>query len=98
MYLPRNRYFVCYDVRDPVRLVATYKKMCGYGDHVQYSVFSCPLSAKELVYMKTDLEKILNLNEDRVLVIDTGPTDGRSDRVFVMGTQTIPEEGGAVIV
>ena len=42
----RNRYFVAYDVMDPARLARTYKKMLGYGDRVQYSVFICSLSAQ----------------------------------------------------
>ena len=68
----RSRYFVAYDVADPQRLMRTYKKMLGYGDRVQYSVFTCSLNESELILMREELEKILNLKEDRVIIINTG--------------------------
>lgn len=78
---------MCYDVSDPQRLAKTYKKMSGYGDPVQYSVFICELGAKELVFMKEDLSELLNLDEDRVLIVDMGPA-GRPDdkKITTMGT------------
>ena len=43
----RNVYLVCYDVADAKRLRRTYRKMRGFGDAVQYSVFRCELSPTE---------------------------------------------------
>ena len=84
----RNRYFVAYDVADPQRLMRTYKKMLGYGDRVQYSVFTCSLNESELVLMREELEKILNLKEDRVIIINTGSAGIPSGKnVITMGTQ-----------
>jgi len=40
----RRVYLVCYDVSDAKRLRRTHKKMCGFGDPVQYSIFRCELS------------------------------------------------------
>lgn len=92
----RNRYFVCYDVSEPRRLASTYKKMNGYGDPVQYSVFVCELNDKELIYLKNDLEELLDLNEDRVLVINTGSAS--NDRnVFTMGAQLSKSERVVVV-
>lgn len=73
----RNRYLVCYDVSDPRRLAHIYRKMNGFGQPVQYSVFLCDLSPKERVQLEAALTEILNLKEDRVLVLDAGPTEGR---------------------
>ena len=42
----RNRFLVCYDVSDSKRLARTYRKMNGFGDPAQYSVFICDLSPK----------------------------------------------------
>lgn len=81
----RNRYFVCYDVSDPQRLAQTYKKMNGYGEPVQYSVFVCDLNNKEIIIMKDDLEEFLNMAEDRVLIVNTGPADKSSDRISTLG-------------
>ncbi len=68
----RNRYFVCYDVADSQRLAQMYKKMKGYGDPIQYSIFVCDLSQKEMVLMKGDLKELINEAEDRVLIINSG--------------------------
>ena len=43
----RHRFLVCYDVADPRRLARTYRKMNGFGEPAQYSVFICDLSSKE---------------------------------------------------
>lgn len=94
----RNRYLVCYDVADPQRLVRTYKLMQGYGDPVQYSVFLCELSRMELVYMRRDLTDLLNLDEDRVLVVDTGPADSEGRRISTMGAPIKCGREPAVVV
>lgn len=78
----RNRFLVCYDVAHPKRLERTYKKMNGFGDPVQYSVFVCDLSPKERVLLEEALTGILNLKEDRVLIVDTGPAEGRGQECF----------------
>ena len=95
----RNRYFVCYDVSDPQRLIQTHKKMTGYGDPVQYSVFLCDLSEKEIVFMKEDLSGILNLNEDRILVVNIGPADGQSSKlIFTIGAPINIKSEIAVVI
>ena len=78
----RNRFLVCYDVSDPKRLARTYKKMNGFGEPAQYSVFICDLSPKERVLLEETLTEILNLNDDRVLIVDMGPSEGRGSRTF----------------
>ena len=74
--MARNVYVVAYDVADPQRLARAYKTMLGYGDRVQYSVFQCSLSRIELTRLKESLAEFLNYAEDRVLVVDTGPSHG----------------------
>ncbi len=73
----RNRFLVCYDVSDPRRLARTYKKMNGFGEPAQYSVFICDLSPKERALLEEALTEILNLKEDRALIVDMGPSEGR---------------------
>jgi len=95
----RNRYFVCYDVSDPRRLNRTFKKMLGFGDPVQYSVFVCDLSPKERTMLIEALTQILNLREDRVLVIDAGPSQGRGSRCYeVLGRALSSSDRRAVVV
>ncbi|MCA9729938.1 MAG: CRISPR-associated endonuclease Cas2, partial [Candidatus Eisenbacteria bacterium] len=40
----RSLILVSYDVCHPKRLRMVHKKMCGFGEWVQYSVFLCRLS------------------------------------------------------
>lgn len=75
----RNVYLLCYDVADDKRLRKTYKKMCGFGVPVQYSVFRCELSPTEKQHMKEALWDILNWDKDRVMLIDLGPAGARGD-------------------
>ena len=95
----RNRYVVCYDVSDPDRCRTTYGLMQGYGDHIQYSVFLCELSATELTYLKRDLTETLNLGQDRAIIVDAGPADSdREKRFYTIGTQIISDREPAVVI
>ena len=95
----RNRFLVCYDVSDPRRLARTYKKMNGFGEPAQYSVFICDLSAKERVLLEEALTEILNLKEDRALIVDMGPSAGRGgESCVVLGKARELPRRTAVIV
>lgn len=75
----RNVYLISYDVADAKRLRRTYKKMCGFGDPIQYSVFRCELSPTERQLVKEALWEILNWDQDRVMLVDLGPAGARGD-------------------
>ena len=95
----RNRFIVAYDVSDAKRLRRTHKKMNGFGEPLQYSVFACDLSRKERVLLEEALTEIINLNEDRVLIIDTGPCDGRGGGALkTLGRQIVPEAREVTVV
>jgi CRISPR-associated protein Cas2 len=49
--------------------------MQGFGEHLQLSVFQCDLTAIDRIEMQAALEAIINRDEDKVLIIDLGPTD-----------------------
>ena len=95
----RNRYIVAYDVSDGKRLRRVYKKMHGFGDALQYSLFACDLSSKERVLMEEALTEIIDLKEDRVIIIDIGPAEGRGENVVrTLGRQTKPKQREALVV
>ena len=96
----RNVFILCYDVADAKRLRLTYKKMCGFGDPMQYSVFLCELSPTEKQRLKEALWSILNWEEDRVMLVDLGPVGGRGDQCmeFWGEPRVDPPERKAVIV
>lgn len=75
----RSVYLIAYDIVCPKRYRKIYKAMCGHGDAVQYSVFRCELSDMELQSLKDKLWPVMNLHQDRVMIVDLGPTEGRGD-------------------
>jgi CRISPR-associated protein Cas2 len=64
----RNWHLVCYDVRDDKRLRKTAKLLEGYGDRVQYSVFRCRLTRRELQRLRWELLRVLE-QEDAWLIV-----------------------------
>jgi CRISPR-associated protein Cas2 len=61
-------WLICYDVRDSKRLRKTAKHMEGYGERMQYSVFRCWLTARQLQRLRWELTELLK-PEDDVLMI-----------------------------
>ena len=78
----RSSYLVCYDISDDKRLRKVFQAMRGYGDHLQYSVFECQFTEMDLVKCRAELGQIIHHNEDQVLFVCLGPSEGRGDRVI----------------
>ena len=83
----RTRFLVCYDVTDPKRLARVHKALCGYGEWLQLSIFACDLTPRRRVELAAALNRLIDLRQDRVMVIDLGPSEGRgSTSIEYMGT------------
>lgn len=78
----RHVYLVAYDVSDDKRLRRMYRKMRGFGDPLQYSVFQCSLSDVERMKMVEAVTAIMKHDEDRVMIVDVGPVEGRARMAF----------------
>jgi len=65
-------WLVCYDVRDDKRLRRTAKHMEGYGERVQYSVFRCWMTQRDMERLRWELTQMLAA-EDDVLIIPLCP-------------------------
>jgi CRISPR-associated protein Cas2 len=61
-------YLITYDVRDPKRLRRAAKKLKGYGDRLQLSVYRCRLNERGLERLRWELTKILTV-DDNLLVV-----------------------------
>lgn len=95
----RQRYVVTYDIRNAKRLRKVFKILKGHGDHLQFSVFRCDLSRMQLVQLKMLLVEVIHAEEDQVLFVDVGPSEGRGAEVFEsLGKAYEEPESGPVIV
>ena len=95
----RKTYLVTYDICEAKRLRRVYRVMLGYGEHLQYSVFRCELSAQELVEVRARLGEIIHHGQDQVLFLGLGPSDGKSRRAFSpIGRSYAHEEKRVIVV
>jgi CRISPR-associated protein Cas2 len=95
----RSSYLVCYDICDEKRLRKVFQTMRNYGDHLQYSVFECQLTATDLARCRAELGKIIKHTEDQVLFVNLGPSEGRGDRVITaLGKPYSPIDAPCIVV
>ena len=78
----RTSYLICYDICDDKRLRKVFQTMRGFGDHLQFSVFECQLTALDLAKCRALLAAIIHHDEDQVLFVNLGPAVGRGARVI----------------
>jgi CRISPR-associated protein Cas2 len=95
----RTRYLLCYDVRDDGRLRRTAKVAEAFGYRLQYSVFICDLSEAERTRLEARLRRVLDLSEDRAILIDLGlPGRTTARRFRWISGQDDPYHGGQATV
>jgi CRISPR-associated protein Cas2 len=95
----RQTYIVTYDIGDDRRRGQVFKALKGYGEHLQFSVFRCDLSKRELVELRTRLADIIHHSQDQVLFVDVGPSEGRgATSINSIGRIYIEPERNAVVV
>ncbi len=61
-------YAIAYDIPEDKRRNKVYKLLKGFGKWTEYSLFECFLTKKELLLLKSKLEKHLNAKSDRVRI------------------------------
>ncbi len=93
--MARRRHLIAYDISDDRRLRRVAKVMEAYGDRLQYSVFICDLSGSELIAWRSDLEGLLNLQQDSVVVIDLG-VPGTSPIEMIGKSRRLPATGPVI--
>lgn len=94
--MKRDRFLVCYDIREPGRLRRVAKVMLSYGFRLQYSVFVCDLTAAELVDLKFDLRSELH-HEDSVLLAPLGAGYDTRCFEFLGSAPGLPRPGSVII-
>jgi CRISPR-associated protein Cas2 len=80
----RHWYLICYDIRDPKRWRRCFKVLKGYGTSLQYSIFRCRLTKRELERIRWELEIELT-EEDSLLIVGLCPSC--SGRIIARNTK-----------
>ena len=94
------RYLICYDISDSKRLHKVHRKMKGYGEALQYSVFCCDLTASEKTILWSELHNLINHREDQIMFVNLGnSTSQRAENLETLGRALlVKEQQFAVIV
>lgn len=61
-------YVIAYDIPNDKRRTRVHRVLKGFGQWTEFSLFECFLTKKELLLMRSKLDKHLNANEDRVRI------------------------------
>jgi CRISPR-associated protein Cas2 len=94
-----NCYVVSYDIREQKRLYRVHRAMLGFGEPVHYSVFFCDLTPRGKVEMVAALTDLIAVDEDRIMIIDMGPVDGRvKERIEFLGVHADKKEPEGKII
>ncbi len=64
----RKWYLVSYDVRDEKRLRKTAKLLEGYGQRVQFSVFRCLLSDRQVERLRWELAQRMEPSDSLLII------------------------------
>ena len=78
----RNWYLISYDIREPRRWRGVYKLLKGYGQHLQYSIFRCRLTKRQMERLRWELACLLD-PADSLMVACLCP--GCSARLTIQG-------------
>lgn len=73
----RAVFLIAYDVTDDKRRTKIFRKLKGYGEALQYSLFRCALTPSERLRLRAEMWELIDHSTDRVLLIDLGPDEGR---------------------
>jgi CRISPR-associated protein Cas2 len=71
--------------------------MEGYGTRIQYSVFVCDLSDREMILMRGDVEALMKKSEDSVMVVDLGQAADYSRFLFLGHHEKLPSSTAVIV-
>ena len=94
--MARHRYIISYDIANPRRLHQVIEIMEGTGTRLQFSVFLCDLSIRELLLWQDTILDVIDASEDSVIRIDLGSMSNK-DIVVIGVPRTLPREGPQVV-
>jgi len=95
----QNMYLVSYDISGDKRRTKVFDVLSGLGEHLQYSLFRCPLDPSALSRLQNRLREIIHQHADQVLIFDLGPANGEgANPAVVLGKPCMPIQRTAIII
>ncbi|GIW43961.1 MAG: CRISPR-associated endoribonuclease Cas2 [Candidatus Binatia bacterium] len=91
-------YIVCYDIRDPRRWRRVFRKLCGYGEWLQLSVFQCRLNRVRRAELSAALDSLIHHDADHVIILDLGPADKVSPKISSLGKPVEPIQRKPIVI
>lgn len=67
-----QRFLICYDIPDNARRLAVSRLLSGYGVRVQWSMFECCLTSRELRQALAALTRLVDADADKLAVFECG--------------------------
>ncbi len=64
----KTSFLICYDIKNDYRLGRVQRYLKGKGIHLQYSVFYCVLSDRELTKIIDEIKSLIDEREDDVRI------------------------------
>lgn len=80
---------ISYDIVEDKRRTQVLKHLRGYGTHVQYSVFECELSPRQLKQLQGELGDMIDLNTDSVRIYQLDAAALRRTQILGIGRVTV---------
>lgn len=82
---------ISYDIVQDKRRTRVMKLLQGYGTRVQYSVFECYLTAKQLDKIGRELRKLIDLDTDSVRCYVLDEAARKRIRIVGIGNVTVQQ-------
>ena len=90
-------YIVSYDVIDDKQRTKLAKKLCNYGQRVQYSVFECFLTKSQYKKMVKEILEYIDEKKDSLRIYQLNKEDKKQIKAFGL-KRGFDEEEEAIIV
>jgi CRISPR-associated protein Cas2 len=84
---------ISYDIVTDKRRTKVMKLLQGYGTRVQYSVFECYLSARQIDKIGRELRKLIDLDTDSVRCYLLDEAARKRIQIVGIGNVTVNEPG-----
>ena len=65
--MSKRMVIIAYDISNNSRRRKVAQILGSYGYRMNYSVFECILSQKQITTLRTELKKLINIKEDSIL-------------------------------